>query len=55
MDTKLRAWRERAGLSRPEAARAFLVSTETVKNWENGTTLPSLRVQRLLEAQPVQG
>ena len=55
MSIPLKAWREGTGLSRPEAARAFMVSAETIKNWESGGTITSLRVLSLLKTQTVQG
>ncbi len=42
MDIKdrLRAWRDKAGMSQEQAARVFFVSVATYQSWERGLRAP---------------
>jgi DNA-binding transcriptional regulator YiaG len=50
MTADVRAWRERLGFTRKEAAEALGVSDRAVRAWENGDYEPGKPVVRLMEA-----
>lgn len=50
MALDVRAWRERLGLTRKEAAEALGVSDRAVRAWEHGDYAPGKPVVRLMEA-----
>ena len=49
MTTNVRAWRQRLGLTRKEAAEALGVSDRAIRAWEHGDYEPSNPVVRLME------
>jgi DNA-binding transcriptional regulator YiaG len=48
LGNKLRAWRERKGLSQAEAAKVLSVGVSTLRHWEQGVTEPQGLAKRAL-------